>query len=1496
MRTLLGLLILAGATSLPGGESPFEELLRLAPLIAPQPDGVLYLNAEAAARIKWTGKQMHLVNDGGGALRIEDGRITRWSGENERPCWRFRVLEAGRYRVVINRAAPSGRDCSATLYIRGPKEHRVGGRIESSGGWEALKPCVLGETDLEAGEFSLEFRPTAWHSPVEILHLADLRLIPVDALRKSERLIGDLAKKQGIDQEPEVAAAAGKLRELQGALAELSKLVRTKDFSRFADYKQFFEFDRAGLRLAETEREVRRIENECGDLRLSRLKTLAAEGKLKPQEQKHFEEYLKVLDALSAAETRTYPKVLFPDKSQRPPPDRETLFPVGRLDELPRQQIDVNLPAVQLALQPPPDAAQRVERFARRNGDEELARLCRLLQVAVIPGTAGLEVFEGLCAEGKHREALDAYRAYFFDKLAHPEKYGAAVENILFELTRDRGKGHLLFYPSAFALEKNLRATAVIQARNESLLGEVGAPGAVCWVPYGLTIPAGAAYARGPDSNPFWRTEAGKDAVRKLEFYRCLTVLPSDRGEYQSGGFFPALFFSYAVTGEKAHLARWCEYADDWCLNGQRDLDSFPYNIRNATELEPQQTRCMLNFLRIVLDERPELARDFDAATLARLVLKMVTDYTPYYLRARRAEMANWGIMSLCHQTHLSRFLHEFKAMEYFNRETWRLWNANFIQHRALDGENMEAWDDGHNPIDIDYAKQSVPFLRRPVGVDDAELTAFWDHVRNNERNLLVHISTTGCYWPTWEPVPNPGRNSLRNRHLRVDTVNRTYLDLVENEPGARRRIETILSGGRPANGLLPDRSSDLAPYAAMCYLRESWQPDADYLILQNFRERSQSQADCSRTSYGLSKAGRVLVETHGLVVDRKPDNRYFGGVRTGGKTTFCGQVGRNVVDARFHTSPQFDFAEARQDSPYARHRVQDRDPFGLYKLALAADDPEAIRDVTVLRQIFQVRGEGLWISCDRIENKAGTEREYTQFFALPVRLAEEGLAERVALLAAAGHQPVEENQAAGRFRTANPGFENLSLYCFAADRNSLRFANVLNAKQEHESLRKGALESIQDALKSGRNVEKVQEELSQRPVSVRFSAAGNQVFIAALYTRPAVFDTGKQYENDLRSIEPFGGEKGVVGFHAVTRTGAYVWFQSGPAAANSLRCGPVEAAAESLLVAKRPDGRTGGVVCGCVSLSIGGKPAANVEADFEFTLAADGQSPAATIPIRRPIDTIRIRPDRNVFTENIQVSFEIPTQNVDNLEFRYTLDGSDPTLQSALYAGPFAIERTTLVKVRAFRKGLTETPRHFTGTESSRTFAAFFRKRPLLPAQKPAAVEVGLKYAYFEGDWPALFSHAAYEGVLTPKSSGTAAALLDPAMLAQVRTTDRAYAMRYDGFLEVPKDGVYAVYAPAHLFTPTMDAGYDLRVFIDDEEWYPTPALHSEHVWHVPLATGLHRLKVSYVDYRWKTFRNEYWMPWQAEEMWQGVPVLEMSGPDLERRPIPAEWLRMAE
>jgi hypothetical protein len=148
-------------------------------------------------------------------------------------------------------------------------------------------------------------------------------------------------------------------------------------------------------------------------------------------------------------------------------------------------------------------------------------------------------------------------------------------------------------------------------------------------------------------------------------------------------------------------------------------------------------------------------------------------------------------------------------------------------------------------------------------------------------------------------------------------------------------------------------------------------------------------------------------------------------------------------------------------------------------------------------------------------------------------------------------------------------------------------------------------------------------------------------------------------------------------------------------------------------------------------------------------------------------------------------------------------------------------------------------------------------------------------------------------EPVLPVKGSGPAHILLDPSDLAEIRKTDRAYAVKYDGFIDVPATGVYRFFAPKPLYDTTQDAGYELRVWIDGQEWFPNPDLHAENIWSVGLEKGPHRFEVSYVDFRWKTFHNDYWMSWNPLQVWAGTPILEVDGPGRKRQVVPAAWLK---
>jgi hypothetical protein len=88
---------------------------------------------------------------------------------------------------------------------------------------------------------------------------------------------------------------------------------------------------------------------------------------------------------------------------------------------LPTWSKDATTTVATLAHRPPPDAAQRGERFAQRNSPEEIAALCLKLEAALEPTASGLDAFRPLTKQTRYAAALDAYRAYFFAKLKNPQ-------------------------------------------------------------------------------------------------------------------------------------------------------------------------------------------------------------------------------------------------------------------------------------------------------------------------------------------------------------------------------------------------------------------------------------------------------------------------------------------------------------------------------------------------------------------------------------------------------------------------------------------------------------------------------------------------------------------------------------------------------------------------------------------------------------------------------------------------------------------------------------------------------------------------------------------------------------------------------------------------------------------------------------------------------------------------------------------------------------------
>ncbi|MEK0445908.1 MAG: hypothetical protein RLZZ399_1229 [Verrucomicrobiota bacterium] len=1231
------------------------------------------------------------------------------------------------------------------------------------------------------------------------------------------------------------------------------------------------------------------------------------------------------------------------------------------------QSQERNFQLAHIEIPPLPDAERRKAIFNKRESKAEIERLCRQLHAAVQPEHPSLNHFKARFDAGDFQGALTAYRDLFFDRLANPEKYGIPKE--LSNCVGGLGKRTPVIH--SLIAEEAMRNRRVTQIRANQYVADVGAPGATRWAPResiplveSLAVRRARQAASGTQTPPKPSPEE-QSQEREVLFFQ--------NPEHTHGPrfvMFDELINSYAATGKLPYLERWMDYLDDWCLFGRSDVLNSRQNLVMASEASPVGLFNDLDALRFLHSKRPELATAIRPSTLARYALSLVEDLPPYLIRARRAEIANWGATSVTVLQVTALMLPEFRCMQDYARECVRLGYSGFLHQRAQDGENLEGGDYGHRYTDFSLGLRMTLHLSPLMPLEPqfpyTTPLAFQhaaDLMKTVFRSHLTRVTPGADQWPRWAGVPGsiPAMDLARSRsgflnHAWRDLGSRaclpsggaalpTFADLVIKEPDAAERLGAIMDyppnlwpqlvsdpsfsstgkfspealkkieearkSGRPAPGKPygnPQRTSDPAPYSGMYFLRDSWLPGSEHLMLFATRERSGDHDQFSYTResaqlgfgamrYDLLKDERTLLSSEAIVVDKKAPNASHNAVLTGGKTTYSMVPDNHVVDTRFHCSDRVNLAEARRNDPYSRMSSVRGDWYNIWRPNPGVD-PIPITGITAFRQIFHLKGEGVWIVADRLEDANPKPHEYATFWTYPAAISPKGLRKSITELAAINHPLIEEK--ADSVRTAIPGATNVSSRFFGPQFQRI---NRLDANGNYVTLDKPQLQILKEALdQKGPKSKTAEEEVLQldedaaksyglRQVGILWKGSGNQALVTLHNTRPAVAEPSRQFENDLKDVEKFQAPGGVTGFRAVTPSGTRVEFQSGPNRSNALSQGLAQAQGESLLLVEKA-GQLSGIALGTDgSLLLRGKRYNAPTADFEYALDAQGHFTAT--PIYRAIDTVQIEPAQNVFTERASVSFSIPTQDTSDIEFRYTLDGSDPTLESPLYSKPFEITKDTYVKVRPFRKGLTQTPFNIPCELAGKTVGALYRKEAMRPAVAATGkLQPGLDAEYLEGTWPTLFGHAGVPGVLPAMARAAASGLLVPGEVKAMRKTDKAYAVRYSGYLQAPADGIYTFHAPKHLYTTSMDAGFDLRVWVDGEEWFPSPTLHSENAWSIPLQKGLHNLRVCYVDYRWKTFKNEYWMDWQEGQMWQGTPVLEVTSADGKKQPLPAQWL----
>ena len=1108
---------------------------------------------------------------------------------------------------------------------------------------------------------------------------------------------------------------------------------------------------------------------------------------------------------------------------------------------------------------PPPDAEARAKAFAERNTPANIEKLAKeffamldLNRVRIEPKYIRLDSwgrnekrpdYQGqktpvvdlreLVKAGNWQGALDAYRDFFFERLQNPPP-GFKIEAKHPTL---RQFVEFIHQPDELLKDNVARFTMLDKDKKGAVIRlNMGAPGVVNWTWY----------------PPAFETYDWMVFPKDGTFMARCTKHPI---------FYNSLLTAYMERGDKQYLDKWCAFMDDRALNLASNCQAA--GIRGGPDNQGSLGSAMGTFANLMAatKARPEIAREFSAATLARLLID-TWKAVPTNMRMTRETSSNRSIdMYSTSYFDLGVSFPEFAASQYAIREKMRVVESFPTITMMPDGSDIENAEN-YNAMYVSAVAGVWKTLQDLGSARPAWITPDWVQELKENMNLRVRyrIHHKGNFG--WEWYPNYYTSSrYAGDFAGASPIYLTTAPEALVEPDNRKIISTLWGDGSAG---APDFTSEYWPYSGQALIRENWGRNAQQLYMNSPRPYNshtwknandiqlfafgQPLLTLHTEGYGFRRAGYAedpnyseWEEGYRKELREKYKNPNLRGLYQWEFTPLfvdgLPQMGHEAfkeqsLEFRSRPSPMYGRGNMAYQTPL-KNRWHESDRFNLAEGEYAGpfasvDGKKLVEGVSHRRQLIFLRQLGLWIVLDRADSATAHRYKLDWKPAQPFETDKKPVPGFTAA-------QVLSNDADKSVKTANPDTANISIYMHSP------------------------------------------AELKMYQYGAEFAGTGPQLVVSALYPRRTLAD-------ELRAIKTIRGKDGATGFEAVAPDGTRVLCQAAadPAKGGALAVEPLQATGEALVLVICPDGTRYGLALGCQNLTVNGQKQVVPRPDFEFSLPGLNTEHRTlnTLPIYRPMDRVTISPASDRFMDTVDVSM---THNEQDTEIRYTLDGSDPTLASPLYEKSFTLRGTTMVKATAFRKGLKEMPQTVSSTLASVPIRAYYVKRDALKPENPLATQPGLNYSYYEGDWS---MGGQMVGLSAPSKRGTVKELLE----LPHRKADNAFLYDYQGYLTIPADGVYTFHAPWEMITPTQDAGYDLRLWLGKEEWYPTTRWHNYGGWSVPLKAGRYPFRVVYVDQRGSEMVGggvDKFGTWKGEK-----PQLLISGPGIKRQPIPAGWL----
>jgi len=808
-----------------------------------------------------------------------------------------------------------------------------------------------------------------------------------------------------------------------------------------------------------------------------------------------------------------------------------------------------------------------------------------------------------------------------------------------------------------------------------------------------------------------------------------------------------------------------------------------------------------------------------------------------------RSTRFNWNMMGMSFNVRTGMLLGEFKPAQWAGREAARAFQNHALFSIMPDGGYVEYSDEGHQGVWFERATSGFRLWeqQRPTWFDGVFADEFKESLTRNAEFFLRHLKPDGY---RHRDDCRSARSVYVGKRIwsfgpgSIDAAAPWVTDQLEPQ-----RMLTNVFGNSEAG--VPTHLSDVMPYLGEFMLRGGWGKDDPFFYMHSGRvPNSNEDEDCN--GFKLHNYGRHLLTAQPVYVDGRTQNQHFKLVdNVGAKTKFLTYTDGQPIKGRWHTSAHFDVAEGIYEGAYEdREGRTYRSAFQIGGLDAMARRQRslglpAVTDVQRhARQVIFVRDPVAWVIVDRVRCDAKHDYEVPFEIFTPVDKVDWLRRKTVPIPKADNRAVIEGNT----IHTDNPGWPSVALHCFSNGPLNLEFD-----PKSHDLAHKDNLE-IRDAEHEWKIARpELRDEMAfVRRTLVKWTGQGDQLLVTLITTEPW----------QVR------GER--TAFTATAPGGATIHFAASTQS-TTLRLKDVTAEADTLLLVEPQTGEPNGIRLGVNSA--------------EFT-------PRGVVrEIHVPIQPVTFAPNVNVFTDFTDVTMACATPGV---EIRYTLDGSEPRLGSPRYTAPVRLTQSAVVRAIAVRPGAKELRWPLDPGFATLPTRAVFTKQTPAPVAEITAAQPGLAWQYAEGQ---MFALVAGSDILPAQRTGTTTKLLDVSM----HQGGSAFLVRYGGWLDVPADGVYTFHAPREFIIPDGDPGYDLRVFVDGVEWWPTMRWHALGTWSRALAKGPHKFRVIFVDTRTKPYKHETWMNWpNLNVLWQGVtPTLEVTGPGIARQSIPAAWLK---